>query len=133
MRCGRAPWAVSTAAVWLIVTGCGGSTKGEISGTVKYDGAAVENGYITFVPVDGEGQTTGGKIRDGHYAVANVSIGKMKVVVKWTIAGEEIKREGPTGRKLKEMLPAKYSDIEQSELRYDVTAGPNQKDFDLPK
>jgi hypothetical protein len=132
MRWGRVPGAVLLA-VLLLIAGCGGTPKGEISGTVKYDGALVEKGQISFYPIDGEGQTAGGPITDGHYSVSNLSVGKMRVVITWFKTGGDLKREGPTAQKITQLIPAKYSDPDKSELQYEVTKGANQKDFDLTK
>src|SRR5436190_1784107 len=77
---------------WLILSlllpaalGCGGVAN--VSGSVSYDGKAVERGKIRFVPVDDKGDVDaksdiiGVDIVRGKYAAKNVPMGKRKVAI----------------------------------------------------
>src|SRR5438128_674443 len=50
----------------LAVVGCGKNTV-EVRGTVTVDGTPIFEGMISFEPIDGQGTTTGGIIKDGNY------------------------------------------------------------------
>src|SRR5436309_1827858 len=62
------------------VAGCGGATA-QLSGTVVYDGKAVENGYITFYPANGKGFTKGAEVQAGRYTLVGLPPGRYKAVV----------------------------------------------------
>lgn len=69
----------SASLVFLIVAGCGG--KGTASGEVQYDGRPIGKGYITFLPAEGDGPTSGGAIDNGQYKVDNITPGKKLVKI----------------------------------------------------
>ncbi|OWK40888.1 hypothetical protein [Fimbriiglobus ruber] len=133
MRTVRATAVFLVAAGWL--AGCGGPGTGDVSGTVAYDGKPVDLGSITFIPADGNGPTTGGTITGGKYAVANVPTGAAKVRINGAkVTGKKKMYDGPDSPVVTtstEMLPAKYHDA--TELKFDVKAGSQTKDFDLAK
>lgn len=120
-----------------LVVGCGGPPVGEVSGTVTYDGKAIDQGAIEFHPVDGNGPSTGGSITAGKYAVSKVPVGQAKVRI--TAAKDSVKMKMYDDAKEYvqksggELLPPKYSDDKGTELRYDVTPGAQTKDFTLSK
>ena len=64
----------------LLLPGCG--TRAVVSGRVTYDGKAVEKGFITFFPADGNGNTSGAEILQGEYRVDGISPGKKRVLVR---------------------------------------------------
>ncbi|MBY0458211.1 MAG: hypothetical protein K2V38_12795, partial [Gemmataceae bacterium] len=80
----------------LGAAGCGksGPAKLDVSGTVKFDGQDVADGYITFVPEDKSVGAEAGPIKDGKYT-AQVREGKNKVqiVANRTVPG----KKGPMG------------------------------------
>jgi hypothetical protein len=121
--------------VTLALAGCGAATTGEVSGTVTFEGTPVEDGWIDFLPIDGNGPTTGAKVMNGKFTVANVPVGKAKVVVSAKkIIGQVPLYPTPDSPKrpqIAQMLPPRFSDQQQTELRYDVSAGKNEKNFDL--
>lgn len=65
----------------IAISGCGGSTA-SISGDVTYNGEPVGNGYITFLPVDGKGPSSGGEIENGHYVIDNITPGSKQVKIE---------------------------------------------------
>lgn len=55
----------------LVFSGCGGSDRSPVSGTVTLDGQPVAVGSISFRPAKGtKGNTAGTTIVDGRYTVA---------------------------------------------------------------
>jgi hypothetical protein len=127
---------VLSGAVLLIAAGCDDRKSGTVSGTVKFDDTLLEEGSITFISMDGKGGTPGGPIKNGQYSVAAVPTGTMKVVIHGVKELGNVPMydapNSPTRRKVTELLPAKYSDTNASELRLDVVSGVNEnKDFDL--
>jgi hypothetical protein len=136
MRAARA-----AAGVLLLVgllAGCGGGPAvGEVSGTVTYDGQTVETGSIAFHPADGNGPSAGGAITNGKYTVANVPVGTAKVRISGTRVKEKRRMfdapEAPVVDISDEYLPGKYSNDKTTELRYDVQAGSQTKNFELTR
>src|SRR5438309_491715 len=63
-----------------LLLGCSGG-QATVTGTVTYDGKEVANGTISFYPVDGEGPTAGGMIKNGKYTVTNLTPGKKRVEI----------------------------------------------------
>jgi hypothetical protein len=122
----------------LAAAGCGDPTVGDVSGTVKFDGTPLEMGAITFYPLDGQSRTAGTVIKNGQYYASKVPVGAKKVVISGTkfLSGKERRlydtADSPTMPKSEQLLPAKYSSVDVSELRFDVESGSNPKDWDLP-
>ena len=115
------------------VVGCGNNDQtGEVSGTITYEGKAIENGAITFFPSNGP--TAGSVIKDGTYS-AKVPVGKTKVVISGSkVVGSKKVYDTPDSPVMPvtaEMLPAKYNTA--SELRHEVESGKHTKDFTLTK
>ena len=58
---------------WMFLTvtvGCGQSNRAAVSGQVSFDGKAVEDGAISFVPTgDNPGLPAWGKIQAGRYSI----------------------------------------------------------------
>jgi hypothetical protein len=130
MRVGRLFAGLAVCA--LLAAGCDGSGMADVSGTVTVDGTPIEEGAITFFPIDGQGPTAGGPIKDGKYSV-KVPLGKMKVTISQPKAIGKKKLyntpDSPEGIIWKEALPARYN--EQSDLVFDVQSGRNSKDWEL--
>ena len=61
-RLKRAGYAATWAFAVLVLGGCGGDGLVEVCGNVTFDGKPVEQGTISFLPVDGEGPTAGALI-----------------------------------------------------------------------
>lgn len=120
-------------AVLLVAAGCGGGAKlGDVTGAVTIDGAPVDKGSIAFFPVDGQGPSTGGEIVAGKYE-SQAPIGACKVEIRVSkIVGQKKlydTPESPVQNILEEVLPPKYN--ESSELRLEVQAGKNEKNWEL--
>jgi hypothetical protein len=78
--------AVSLAAT----TGCHGSSGPRVSGSVTYNGAPVESGFVAFSPT-GAGKSFGAKITGGKYQAEKAPIGPFRILVTASDAGEPVK------------------------------------------
>jgi hypothetical protein len=125
--------------LWAAValTAVGGCTakKPVLSGLVTLDGQPLDNGSITFIPEAGDGQTAGATIGpDGRYRV-EVSPTKMKVAIRSAKVVGKRKMydtpESPLVEIFDDLLPARYSDMNKTELTVTVVPGENEKDFAL--
>jgi hypothetical protein len=121
--------------VLLALAGCGGASMADVHGTVKVDGEPIADGAILFSPENGKGQPAGGPIKDGQYSV-KVQAAAMKVAINKFKLLKKVKLYNTPNvnyvQQNTEVLPAKYSDIAKTELRFDVRPGVNQKDWELP-
>jgi hypothetical protein len=106
-------------------------------GTVSYGGKPIENGSVAFIPAGGGAPTAGAVITNGKYAATKVPVGSAKVQIT---GAKDAKKQrmyddpnAPLVMTSSELLPAKYSDPAATELRYEVTAGSQTKNFELPK
>lgn len=122
----------------LVCVGCGNG-RYPIAGEVTFDGKPVESGTIVFEPADGQGPTTGGKIKDGKYALTDNAAplpGKKKVRIS---AGRKTGRLIPAGppappdmmvEEIIRYIPKTYN--QQTTLACEVAPnGSRQIDFDL--
>ena len=120
-----------------LVVGCGagGGDVGELSGSVSYDGKPVSEGSITFIATDGKSPTAGGSIKDGKYTASKVPAGSSKVSISAVkVVGKKKAYDTPDSPEVpitEPLLPEKYN--VKTELKYDVKAGTQTKDFDLTK
>jgi hypothetical protein len=126
--------------LWVALTlaaavGCG-ARKPVVSGLVTLDGQPLDNGTIQFFPVEGDGQTSAAIIeKDGSYRT-EASPTKMKVVIHSNrVVGRrkmyDDQPDSPMVDIVEEVLPARYSDMNKTELTITVVPGDNQADFDL--
>jgi len=130
----------SAIGMWVVlglIAGCdgGSSDLGDISGAVTYDGKPVEDGAISFIPMDGKSPTAGGTIKDGKYTATKVPVGTTKVsITAVKIVGKKKAYDAPDSPEIpitESLIPARYNHA--SELRYGVKGGTQTKDFELPK
>ena len=118
----------------VVAVGCSQapSNRGQVTGRVTVDGANAQSGAISFTPVDGASPAAGGKIVEGKFSV-DAPIGVSKVAIRVPkIVGEQKLYNTPDSPVMPvkaESLPKKFND--ETKLTYEVTAGPNQKDFAL--
>jgi hypothetical protein len=135
------PRPLCLACLCLAVAGCRareytGPQRFPLSGTITYDGATVDAGTISFLPLSGgEQRVTGGVIEDGAYSIPEAkgaNEGKYRVEIRWA------KRTGKQyyDRELemkvderKEALPLRFH--KDSELTVEVTAAQTTFDFHL--
>jgi hypothetical protein len=121
----------------LIFIGCStGPATGTVSGEVTFDGQPIEDGRITFIPVDGQSQPAGAAIIIGKFDVKNVPVTKMKVEINGNKkTGKKFKvydtPESPLKDELVELIPVRYN--VNSELTLDVKKGSQTVRYDLKK
>ena len=119
----------------LVLLGCqkdDGPAKSPVSGQVTLDGTPLAEGQISFMPGNGVGISTGGKITNGTYRV-DVPLGEMRVEIRAPKkVGEKSAYDAPDSPKMpifEEKIPVKYN--ANSELKTTVAKGANKADFKL--
>ncbi len=121
----------------LLAPGCSDG-RVRVHGTVVFEGKPLEEGFVSFEPVDGVGPTTGGAIAGGAYDLtgeARATVGEKIVrIVGSRRTGRKIAAASPPGALADEWvqcLPKQYND--ESTLRVTITpGGDNTHNFDLP-
>jgi hypothetical protein len=120
------------------VGGCGGKKVGTISGVVTYQDKPLPGGYVNFNVLGPDGKVLDSKSTDiednGSYKIAGVLTGPAKITVQGP-AGEitQAKTAGgmPFRGKPAVVLPPRYGSVEQTDLNYTVTAGPQTHNIEL--
>ena len=114
---------------------CGdGSGRQPVSGEVSFNGEPIDEGSITFVPLEGDGIKTGGPIVDGRYEIEGEKgppLGKHKVILRWEKKTGKTYTDPETGETFPERdegLPAVYWS-EDSPLEVEIVKGENTYDF----
>src|SRR6266850_2352751 len=123
----------------------GGGTTASVSGEVTYEGSAVDDGYITFTPTDGQGKDVGGPITGGRYSLTGVPPGPkvVKVIavkkVNFASTSEEMQRRAAEARKagkfdgLVDPADTIPDNAEGNNAKVELKAGSNTFDFPLKK
>jgi hypothetical protein len=117
--------------------GCSkGPAVGTVTGDVTFEGQPVQDGYVSFTPVDGNSQTGGASIVDGKFKAEQVPATKMKVELHGNRkTGKKIKAydtpESPVADEVVELLPPKYN--VNSDLTLDVKQGAQHVNYELKK
>jgi hypothetical protein len=113
----------------LALAGCDGRDTLDVSGKVTFDGAPVEKGEISFLPVEGGG-ADGGVIENGTFAFA-AKPGSKRVEIRASrplTAGKQTNPE--MGLMYDDYIPAMYN--RESTLTAEVSAdGERTYSFDL--
>lgn len=118
--------------------GCNEGDRAEVSGTVSLNGTSIEEGSISFIPVEGNnGPEVGAVINKGRYHIPRtlgVMVGKNRVELKaFRNSGRKVQDPtGPPGTLAEERVaafPPEYN--ERSTLFRDVNKGSNTIDFDI--
>ncbi len=119
----------------VLVTGCGSSDLGSVSGKIHLDGEPLANAVVTFYPENadvtaGKGAASFGRTDEsGYYELhynrdaKGAEIGAHKVAI--TTLQES--SGGDYGAGVKELVPTKYNS--NTELTAQVTSGSNRIDF----
>ncbi|HEY4261694.1 MAG TPA: hypothetical protein VGM98_16100 [Schlesneria sp.] len=125
----------SLAILALAMSGCGSAEEGpakyKVSGTVTFNGENVNDGLITFTPVEGGKGPEAGPIKDGKYSL-QAKGGKQQVSIT---AAREVPGKTESDYKggfvpVKEAyIPEKYN--EKTELSVEVKKGGGEHDFKL--
>lgn len=133
MRC-RFAFLVLGLSLLPVLAGCGkdsGYTDlgASVTGKITIDGAEPPAGTsISFEATDGNAKSGGATVTGSSY-VANVQPGKYRVVIRAPKTKGGKGGNAMAGDFFEETLPAKYND--KSELTLDVSAGKNEKNWDL--
>jgi hypothetical protein len=149
-------WA-SISVIWagLVINhvGCGGGASigglVPVTGTVTLDGQPLTGAQVVFVPAgEGARACSGTSDSTGKYAlITNTDKGAMPGSYKVTVShlvgldgkpitkfeeGMDITQLEASGQ-VKQNLPTKYSDSQQTELKFEVKAGKNEYNIDMKK
>lgn len=135
----------ATAASLLVLLpslGCGGAPKHvDVHGSVAYAGAAIVDGHIQFVPIEGtEGFVAGGHIQDGEYQLTGPEAPLFRGIYQVQIrnlesSGRTIPAQDPAGRPIpvqENTIPDIYNTNSTRRIEFDSEA-PRRLDFDLPE
>jgi hypothetical protein len=117
-----------------LLLGCGGALS--VSGTVTYDGKPIEDGQISFLPVDGKGTPAGAPIVGGKYRIdKGLDVGQRRVEILGNRKVEidpkspEAERYGSIKHKvIGDLVPA---DAIGNNQKVDVTESSRTFDFHL--
>lgn len=130
-----------SSALLSVTLGCGGSDANlpplvPVTGTITMDGKALESASVTFIPVGatrGNG-ATGYTDSNGKYELATpggdkgAPVGQYKVLLSKMVMPDGSPYRGESGvapmdSPAREVLPAKYSDYDQTILKATVPEG----------
>jgi len=118
----------------LLALGCSGTAN--VSGSVTYDGKAVERGRIRFLPLDEKGELdakgliVGADVIKGKYTAVDVPMGKKKVaILALEIAGQTPATNGKAAQTSEPPVALEA----MNELQVDINAARQTADFDLKK
>jgi hypothetical protein len=131
---------MSTRTTWLalmlmlpLMVGCKKPTT--VSGTVTFEGAEVQQGYVTFFPVGDVSATKGGDIVAGKYKVMGLTPGPKRVWITST-PRTQIEGLGPGGKPIVKFLAPENSippDAVGNDQNVLIVPGQQQHDFHLRK
>ena len=125
--CGRS--LLLTLAAFCLL-GCGGdSDSASLTGSVSYNGAAVESGTISFMP-QGPGTPFGGKIVAGNYTAEKANAGKFIALIS-ADAGDSAPRTREEAEQRRNAPSPNYipEKAEGNSKSIDVTGGGQALDF----
>ena len=135
------PKAALIASFLLVAIGCN-NPYATTQGQVTFEGQPVQEGTISFEPVDGQGPTAGCGIQNGEYQIARIVPGKK--VVRITAQRKTGKRiplsqimppgmapKGATTEEIESYIPEYYNAA--SELTAEIGGGSNQCNFELKR
>jgi hypothetical protein len=109
-----------------------GPKKAKISGKVMIDGKPLEQGAISFSPVDGKTGTGGAPIANGTYS-AELPLGSFRVsIIGSKVVGKKKvydTADSPFEDVLAEAVPPKYN--RDTTLKQDIAGDRNDVHFDL--
>jgi hypothetical protein len=116
---------VPLALLALAFAGCG--RRGEVSGEVRWQGAPLSGGWLTFNYPEAEHTAVAGVIGpDGRYRISRCPVGEARVTIRPGL---------PRGRKAsdpkQQPIPPRYGDPETTDLKVTVQGGRQRIDLEL--
>jgi hypothetical protein len=118
-----------------IVPGCGqGDPRLAVSGTVKLNGAVLDQGRIEFHPPDNKGTMSGAVIQNGRYEIPRdkglaPALYEVRIYSYDEKGAKAESTPGEPGLGFKERIPTKYN--AETTLKADVKRGNTTFDFSL--
>ncbi len=125
----------------LAPMGCG-AKKATVKGTISYKGEKLGNGSVMFFGADNKGASSPINA-DGTYRIDNAPIGSVKITVETAPIPEQESTPMMKGVDMPDMkgksmkvgpyvkIPARYKDVAQSGLTYQVKSGVQTHDIKL--
>lgn len=122
----------------LALAGCSDDLpdRGEVSGTISFQGKPLPGGTITFHP-QGEGNPAYGELQsDGTYELTTYEKGDGAVLGEHIVtieifAGQAAPSALPGSETRSSSIPKKYTSVEDSPLKFTVESGSNTANFEL--
>jgi len=114
-----------------VMVGCKKPTT--VSGTITFEGAEVQQGYVTFFPVGDVSATKGSEIVAGQYKVTGLTPGKKRVHITAS-SKPHIEGQGPDGKPIVKILPPETAippDADGNDQVIVIVPGKQQHDFHL--
>ena len=116
----------------LLLSGCGGGEPmGTVSGTVTLDGAPVTAGQIGFISASGYSAVADIGSDGSFTLVENLPVDSYTVTVNPPALTEAPGEEGDTATLEKTAVPDGYFDETTSDLKQEITEGPNTVTIEL--
>jgi hypothetical protein len=119
-----------------LALGCGDGGRLAVSGRVTLDGQPLEDGAITFIPVEGNrGPAAGGAIQDGEFQIDAKDgpvLGKNRIEIRGSRhTGRLIPDPRMPQSKIEETIPIPQRYNEKSEIVRDLVPGSSDLLFEL--
>lgn len=135
----------------VLISGCGGKSKGTVTGKVYYGDTLVRGGHVIFLSADGKTAYPSEIDKDGNYKVPGFPVGEAMISVETESMnrkqnsrqnlpppGTQTDYKGSGGVSPEEALarytwiPLRYNDTKTSRLTYTVKPGSQEYDIKLP-
>ena len=123
------PFLFFAVAICLTLTGCGNSLGSSVTGTVSLDGKPLATGGVSFHPEGGGPVATARILEDGSFALKtgqqhSLPAGDYRVTVMAVeVVPPKSKYHVPMPGK--QLVPVRYGDLKQTDLRASVKPGSN--------
>ena len=127
----RAMHALGLAVAVALAAGCGEKAT-TVKGDVTLDDRPLDQGRISFVPVDGKTPNSDAAIKDGKYTLKAAPGAYQVKITANRSKGKRKAYDAPDSPEvdiLEQYLPDRYN--KETELKADVKAGENKVDFPL--
>jgi hypothetical protein len=108
---------------FVLLSGCGAGTA-TVTGEVLVDGQPLQQGVISFVPADEQGEPASDNIENGKYEIQMLAGKKLVQISAPVVVGRRDEYE-----LTEESLPDRYH--AKTELTYDAPSGPSTKNWSL--